>query len=252
MSSLDRWQAFAQALRLEVSRHFPEWTDSNEHDPGLTLLELFAWLTENLAYRTPAIGTRAGAVLAHRLANAAGLLAAAGVAGESRAGQAGLQRVHYFFGQTLSAEDFLDEQTYFRSRLRRLNRAVHGVGVLTGLSVSIGGKGKSACVVIEPGLAVDAQGDEIEAPETISLPLPEQGKTLYVQIRYAERPCRPVVGVPVDSGAEMRQYSRIVETHEARLSPTAHASAITLARLRRVNGRWSVERRRRRASSGHR
>jgi hypothetical protein len=243
MSSLDRWQALAQALRLEVTRHFPEWTDPNEHDPGLTLLQLFAWLTENLAYRTPAMATREGAVLAHRLANAAGALASAGAATECSAGHTGLQRVHYFFGQVLSAEEFLDEQNYFRSRLRRLNRAVHGIGVIAGLGVSINGKGKSAWVVIEPGLAVDAQGEEIEASESISLPLPlpVQGKTLLVQIRYAERPCRPVAVASPDSGADARQYSRIVETYEAQLSPNPDASAVTLARLRYANRRWSVE-----------
>jgi hypothetical protein len=243
MSSHDRWQALAQAMRLEVTRHFPEWTDSNQHDPGLALLELFAWLTENIAWRTPAVATREGAALAHRLANAAGALAAAGMIGEPSTCYRGMRRVHYFFGQALSAEDFLAEQNYFRSRLRRLNRMVHGVGVITGLGVSIAGKGNSAWVVIEPGLAIDAQGEEIEAPEAISLPLPGQGKTLVLQIRFAERPCQPVPAATSDDSAGAKQYSRIMETCEALLSATADASAVTLARLRRANGRWSVERR---------
>jgi hypothetical protein len=243
MSRHDRWQALAQAMRLEVHRHFPEWTDSNEHDPGLTLLELFAWLTENLAYRTPAMATREGAALAHRLASAAGVLATAGITGGPPTGPNGMRRVHYFFGQVLSAEDFLDEQNYFRSRLRRLNRTLHGVGVVTGLGVSIAGKGKSACVVIEPGAAIDAQGEEIEAPEAISIPLPEKGRALLVQIRYAERPCQPVPVVAPDDGADAQQYSRIVETYEALLSPTADAAAVTLARLRHAKGNWLVERR---------
>ena len=149
--------------------------------------------------------------------------------------------MHYFFGQALSAEDFLDEQNYFRSRLRRLNRILHGVGVITGLGVSIAGKGNSARVVIEPGLAIDAQGEEIEAPEAISLPLPGQGKTLVLQIRFAERPCQPVPAATPDDSAGAQQYSRIMETCEALLSATADASAVTLARLRHANGRWSVE-----------
>jgi hypothetical protein len=243
MSSHDRWQALAQAMRLEVTRHFPEWTDSNQHDPGLALLELFAWLTENIAWRTPAVATREGAALAHRLANAAGALAAAGMVGEPSTCHRGMRRVNYFFGQALSVEDFLDEQNYFRSRLRRLNRMVHGVGVITGLGVSIVGKGNSARVVIEPGLAIDAQGEEIEAPEAISLPLPGQGKTLVLQIRFAERPCQPVPAATSDDSAGAQQYSRIMETCEALLSAAADASAVTLARLRHTNGRWSVERR---------
>ncbi|NPV90555.1 MAG: putative baseplate assembly protein [Firmicutes bacterium] len=33
-----------------IHKLFPEWTDENFHDPGITLIELFAWLTEMQAY----------------------------------------------------------------------------------------------------------------------------------------------------------------------------------------------------------
>ena len=36
----------------------PGWTDQNAHDPGVTLLELFAWLTEANSYRLDRIPTR--------------------------------------------------------------------------------------------------------------------------------------------------------------------------------------------------
>ncbi len=36
---------------LRIPRYNPEWTDFNESDPGVTLLELFAWLTEMMFYR---------------------------------------------------------------------------------------------------------------------------------------------------------------------------------------------------------
>src|SRR5207253_6581267 len=29
----------------------PEWTDHNVHDPGVTLIELFAWMTEQVIFR---------------------------------------------------------------------------------------------------------------------------------------------------------------------------------------------------------
>ena len=32
--------------RLRIPRYAPEWTDFNESDPGITLVQLFAWLTE--------------------------------------------------------------------------------------------------------------------------------------------------------------------------------------------------------------
>jgi predicted phage baseplate assembly protein len=36
----------------QISRLAPAWTDYNESDPGITLLELFAWLSEQNLYRT--------------------------------------------------------------------------------------------------------------------------------------------------------------------------------------------------------
>jgi predicted phage baseplate assembly protein len=37
--------------RRRIIRYTPEWTDYNLSDPGITLIELFAWMTELLAYR---------------------------------------------------------------------------------------------------------------------------------------------------------------------------------------------------------
>jgi SpoVK/Ycf46/Vps4 family AAA+-type ATPase len=37
----------------------PEWTDSNLHDPGITLLQLLAWAAESLLYQTHP-GTQSG------------------------------------------------------------------------------------------------------------------------------------------------------------------------------------------------
>jgi len=40
----------AEARRL-IPRYAPEWTDHNETDPGITLVQLFAWLSEMLIYK---------------------------------------------------------------------------------------------------------------------------------------------------------------------------------------------------------
>jgi predicted phage baseplate assembly protein len=37
--------------RRRIIRYCPEWTDYNLSDPGITLIELFAWMTEMLVYR---------------------------------------------------------------------------------------------------------------------------------------------------------------------------------------------------------
>jgi len=40
----------AEALRL-IPNYAPEWTNYNPSDPGITLIEMFAYLTEMLLYR---------------------------------------------------------------------------------------------------------------------------------------------------------------------------------------------------------
>lgn len=40
----------AEAIRL-IPRYCPEWTNHNPTDPGITLVELFAWMTEMVLYR---------------------------------------------------------------------------------------------------------------------------------------------------------------------------------------------------------
>jgi predicted phage baseplate assembly protein len=37
--------------RRRIIRYCPEWTDYNLSDPGITLIELFSWMTEMLVYR---------------------------------------------------------------------------------------------------------------------------------------------------------------------------------------------------------
>lgn len=54
------WAELVEEGRALIARDAPDWTDHNLHDPGITLLELFAWLTEALLYRADRItpGTR--------------------------------------------------------------------------------------------------------------------------------------------------------------------------------------------------
>ncbi|MFC5468654.1 putative baseplate assembly protein [Cohnella suwonensis] len=39
-----------QEARKGIQQRFPEWTDENSHDPGITFLELFSWLSEMQQY----------------------------------------------------------------------------------------------------------------------------------------------------------------------------------------------------------
>ena len=46
-----RFQDLVSEARLKIHRACPEWTEHNVSDPGITLIELFAWMTEMTIYR---------------------------------------------------------------------------------------------------------------------------------------------------------------------------------------------------------
>ena len=49
------YDSIVAEMRTRIARYTPEWkpvwTDLNDSDPGITLLQVFAWLAEMLAYR---------------------------------------------------------------------------------------------------------------------------------------------------------------------------------------------------------
>jgi Baseplate J-like protein len=53
-----RYQDLLNEALARIPVHNPEWTNFNKSDPGVTLLELFAFLTENLLYRSNQIPER--------------------------------------------------------------------------------------------------------------------------------------------------------------------------------------------------
>ena len=55
--------------RSQIPRYAPGWTDHNVHDPGMTLLDLLAWIVDQQVYRVGFVGDR-------HLAAFAGLLGA--------------------------------------------------------------------------------------------------------------------------------------------------------------------------------
>jgi predicted phage baseplate assembly protein len=46
-----RFQELISEARMRIHRSCPEWTEHNVSDPGITLIELFAWMTEMTIYR---------------------------------------------------------------------------------------------------------------------------------------------------------------------------------------------------------
>jgi hypothetical protein len=53
-----RWRDLVEEGRTLIPRYAPEWTDHNLHDPGITLVDLFAWLAEMAQYRLNRVPSR--------------------------------------------------------------------------------------------------------------------------------------------------------------------------------------------------
>ena len=53
-----RYQDLLNETLARIPVHNPEWTNFSRSDPGITLVELFSFLTENLLYRANQIPER--------------------------------------------------------------------------------------------------------------------------------------------------------------------------------------------------
>jgi hypothetical protein len=233
-----QWQSLASALQGAVVRLAPDWTAHNTHDPGVTVLELLTYALKDLQHRKPLKAS--GRALARRVAQLAESLAATPGADEC---PPGMQRPNFFVGGLLSAEDLMAEQDYHRAKAQRRNRLLHGTGVVAGLGVTLERTGSSARAVIAPGLALNAQGEEIEVSAATALPLPAAGSALLVLLHYAEQPCRPVPALTSTGETDAPAvFSRIAETFTAALAPAADDNAVALARVNFSRGRWALDR----------
>jgi len=58
------WANLVDEARSLIPRVSPPWTDHNVHDPGITFVELFAWLAEMQLYQLNRIGQRQREVFA--------------------------------------------------------------------------------------------------------------------------------------------------------------------------------------------
>lgn len=54
-----RFQDLVDEAKSLIPRYCPEWTDHNVSDPGVTLIELFAWMTDLLLYRVNQVPDKA-------------------------------------------------------------------------------------------------------------------------------------------------------------------------------------------------
>src|SRR5215813_8896206 len=148
------------------------------------------------------------------------------------------ERVRYFSGQLITADDMRSKQEYFREKLRRHNRYLHGWGVVCGLDVTAAAGGRTPwCVCIGAGYALGPFGDEIYVGEPVFLELAQCaagdhtnpcdptlyhhsgsgiGGILYMAIRYAECFAKSVRAMPPGCGCEDTpcEFSRIRDSFE--------------------------------------
>lgn len=215
-----------------VRRARPDWTGFDAADPGLTLLELIAWLSEMAIYRVDVIPERGRRAAMRAAAGLATLPAPCGQPDEV------IARPQFFAGQLLDAADLEAVVVYTREKLRRHNRALHGMGIVHGLNVRVEGTSDAphARVHVDPGYAIDPCGNDLALGRGVELALPQSGERLFVTLRHWDRPRSPV---PSPVGATMS--SRIEEVCVVALVDAVVEPAIALAQLLRFEGRWAVD-----------
>ena len=166
-----------------------------------------------------------------------------------------LKRPRYTTGRLLTADDFTLEQDYFRGKLKRHNRTLHGFGIVSGLKVST----QSGQVVVAPGLALDCEGNELVVCATQTIAVTVEHGVVYVSLRYLEVEADPIP-IASDPGSDLtvNQTSSITESvalsvgadncnrgHRhvrARWLACGNAHALTIAKLRRGAHGWRVDR----------
>ncbi len=157
-----------------------------------------------------------------------------------------LVRPNFYFGQLITADDLAAEQRYQRDRVRRHNRLAHGAGVVVGLDVRTSGND----LVVSPGLAFDANGDEIVVDAERRVPAGGRAETLsrYLIVRVAETLESPV-SVLTD-GESVTDFARVREAVTFSIAagePRAPDAGVALARIVWRASKWRVDLRYRRA-----
>ena len=213
-------------LSTRVGAVAPEWTDRVDHDPGMTLIELFGFLAESVLAR-PGVSPEART----RLQNVVTMLQ--GPAVSTCAELPTPSRVVYFAGQLLSPADLEDEQDYSRNKHRRHNLLLHGTGIVSGLDVTVEPQlNGDALAVVSPGVAIGPDGEELVVCDRLTSKMSPGLSSSFVTLHLAERPGATQVG---------GQASRVEEVAEVVVRGDIPSGHLVLARLERVNGSWVLD-----------
>ena len=156
-----------------------------------------------------------------------------------------LKRLSYFAGQVLTIEGLELEQQYFREKLKRHNRTLHGFGIVSGLKVTV----RHGAIVVEPGLALDCEGNELVVSSEQSLPVPDVIESLssaFVSLRYMEEEpdsaSTATITESVTPEIAHENYNRGHRHLRARWLACGQAHPLTIAKLKHSSQGWRVER----------
>jgi hypothetical protein len=207
----------------------PGWTPQRQHDPGITLLQVMAFLGDVVVYRQSS--TDLASVAAQVVDRLRALTADCEVSE--------LTRIRYFSGQLLTAGDFNDDQRYHRDKLRRVIRHLHGRGVVSGLEVQVEESSSDrGAVRIEPGAAITPDGELLVVNACRRCDVTLQGEASFVSLVYTEHNTRSVAtGDPASLEA-----SRIEEGVGVVLTADPPHDGVAIARLVHGADGWHVDR----------
>jgi hypothetical protein len=220
------WEELIRDLARRVAVHDPEWTNYTESDPGITLVELFAFFAESLLDRgdLPAEARVRLHYIVTRLERAS----------DSDCADGTPTRTRYFVGRLMSPDDFAQEQSYTRTRHRRHNRLLHGVGIVRGLEVTLepGQAGGDPAVVVSPGLAIAPDGEEMVVCDRVTLDVCSGPAVCYVTLALSERLVDPTVE---------GEATRIEESAAVGVSGDVPPGHLGVARLKLDGGLWRTD-----------
>jgi hypothetical protein len=124
-----------------------------------------------------------------------------------------LKRINPFPGLSIDADMWQEAHSYHRDQQRLHILAFHNAGIVAGLEV-IANDPPDLSVIIQPGMAVDPEGNTILVPQTQNYQIQTRNKgTVYLVIQFREVPVEPYQ--PPDGG----QPTRILEAY--RIQETA-------------------------------
>ena len=226
IGGMNEWQVLAEALNRTMASYAPGWTNRNDVDPGITVLQVIAYLADGLlVYRQRYDDEDPVSVRTTDLETHVPLA-------ES---WSGTKRPNYLSGR-LRAGDLTEEQNYLLETHRRHLRTLHGFGIVHGLEVGAGAQGDA--ITIEPGLAIDARGREVQLNERLTLLVPKDtASPVFVAVEYSERFVDPV---PVGKDATS-ELSRIEDGCRVVLADGPCESGVAVARLIKEQDAWRVD-----------